>query len=47
MTFDDLYNSIITDWTNKLNITVAEAGYDIIIMSKVKFFKKQHNDKTV
>lgn len=38
MTFDDLYNSIITDWTNKLEITVAEAGLDIIVMSKVFAF---------
>lgn len=38
MTFDDLYNSVITDWTNKLEITVAEAGNNIIVMSKVIAF---------
>lgn len=35
MTFDEIYNSIITDWCNKLNITVADAGYNIIVLSKV------------
>lgn len=38
MTYENLYDQIITDWTNKLNITVANAGYDIIIMSKVFAF---------
>ena len=35
MTFDELYTQIITDWCNRLEITVDEAGYDIIVMSKV------------
>lgn len=35
MTFDEIYNSIITDWCNKLGITVADAGYNIIVLSKV------------
>ncbi len=35
MTFDELYTQIITDWCNRLDITVDEAGYSIIIISKV------------
>lgn len=35
MTFDELYTQIITDWCNKLAITVDNAGYDIIVISKV------------
>jgi uncharacterized phage protein gp47/JayE len=35
MTFDEIYNSIITDWCNKLNIPVTDAGYNIIVLSKV------------
>ena len=35
MTYSDIYNSILTDWCNKLDIPVADAGYDIIVMSKV------------
>jgi uncharacterized phage protein gp47/JayE len=35
MTYDEIYNSIITDWCNKLGISVENAGYNIIIMSKV------------
>ena len=35
MTFDELYTQIITDWCNRLNITVEEAGYSIIVISKV------------
>lgn len=38
MTYEALYDQIITDWCNKLNIAVSEAGYDIIIMSKVFAF---------
>ena len=35
MTFDQLYTQTITDWCNKLDITVDDAGYDIIALSKV------------
>lgn len=35
MTFDELYTQIITDWCNRLGITVDEAGYTIIVVSKV------------
>lgn len=35
MTFSDLYDQVITDWCNRLGITVNDAGYDIIIISKV------------
>lgn len=35
MTFDELYTQIITDWCNRLGITVDNAGYDIIVISKV------------
>jgi len=35
MTFDELYTQIITDWCNRLGITVDDAGYNIIVMSKV------------
>jgi hypothetical protein len=38
MTFDEIYNAIITNWCNKLNISVDDAGYDIIIISKVFAF---------
>lgn len=38
MTFDDIYNSIITNWANKLNISVNEAGIDMIVISKVISF---------
>lgn len=35
MTFDELYTQIITDWCNRLSITVDDAGYNIIVVSKV------------
>lgn len=35
MTFDELYTQIITDWCNRLSITVEDAGYSMIIVSKV------------
>lgn len=35
MTFDELYTQVITNWCNKLNITVENAGYNIIVISKV------------
>jgi uncharacterized phage protein gp47/JayE len=35
MTFDELYTQIITDWCNRLGITVEDAGYSIIVISKV------------
>jgi hypothetical protein len=35
MTYDELYNLVITDWTNRLDITVDEAGFTIIVISKV------------
>jgi len=35
MTFDNLYTQIITDWCNRLGITVDNAGYNIIVISKV------------
>lgn len=38
MTYNDLYTSIITDWCNRLDIAVADAGYDIIVLSKVFAF---------
>jgi hypothetical protein len=38
MTYNDLYNSILSDWCNRLNISTTDAGYDIIILSKVFAF---------
>jgi hypothetical protein len=38
MTYTSLYDQILTDWCNKLGISVSEAGYNIIIMSKVFAF---------
>jgi uncharacterized phage protein gp47/JayE len=35
MTYDQLYEQIITDWCNRLGITVEDAGYDIIVLSKI------------
>jgi len=35
MTFDELYTQIITDWCNRLEITVEDAGYSMIVVSKV------------
>ncbi len=35
MTFDELYTQIITDWCNRLEITVEDAGYSMIVISKV------------
>lgn len=35
MTFNEIYDSIITDWCNRLEITVDNAGYTIIVTSKV------------
>lgn len=35
MTYTEIYNLILTDWCNRLGITVADAGYDIIVISKV------------
>lgn len=35
MKFEDIYDQIITDWCNRLGITVDNAGYNIIIISKV------------
>ncbi|MDA3953117.1 MAG: baseplate J/gp47 family protein [Bacteroidales bacterium] len=35
MTFESLYTQIITDWCNKLGIPVDEAGYSMIVVSKV------------
>jgi hypothetical protein len=44
-TFEDIYNSIITDWCNKLGISVDEAGYDIITISKVIALSVYQNAK--
>jgi hypothetical protein len=35
MTYNEIYDSVITNWCNKLGITVADAGYNIIVLSKV------------
>jgi uncharacterized phage protein gp47/JayE len=35
MTWDDLYNSVLTDWCNRLDISTSEAGFTIIATSKV------------
>jgi hypothetical protein len=35
MTFNELYDQIITDWCNRLSITVEQAGYSMIAVSKV------------
>lgn len=35
MTFEEIYNLIISDWCNRLGITVDNAGYTIIVTSKV------------
>lgn len=38
MTYNSIYDSIINTWCNKLNIPVVDAGYNIIIISKVFAF---------
>jgi hypothetical protein len=38
MTYNEIYTAIITDWCNRLGIAVADAGYDIIVLSKVFAF---------
>lgn len=38
MNFDDIYTSIITNWSNKLNISVDDAGLNMIVISKVVAF---------
>lgn len=38
MTYSKIYNAIITNWCNKLNIPVDDARYDIIVISKVFAF---------
>lgn len=35
MTYNELYESIITDWCNRLDISVDNAGFTIIVTSKV------------
>lgn len=38
MTYNEIYNAIITNWCNKLSISVDDAGYNIIVVSKVFAF---------
>jgi hypothetical protein len=38
MTYNDIYSAILADWCNRLNIPTSEAGYDIIVLSKVFAF---------
>lgn len=35
MTYEDLYDQVITDWCNRKSITVDDAGYNMIVVSKV------------
>lgn len=38
MTYSEIYTAVITNWCNKLGISVDQAGYDIIVLSKVIAF---------
>lgn len=46
-TFEDIYNSIITDWCNKLDISVDEAGYNIQTMSRVIALATYQSEKII